>query len=209
MDVLVVGHARPPVRKTAPNLGSFPLATDGTARAVTPMLGLVMSLCAPACLLPLDTDVSVPVCVPSIESPRTTSTPLLNRITRIETSPQEPSELEQVFEVEIRDCNEQQTLEYRVALNVEPNNPSIADVIDLGRIPASQRDPFSFTLSLGPPVNLNSCNKVQLFVAGSFANDDARDPFRTTIPGDLASATWFLEVVEFPTDVADFQDCRR
>lgn len=168
---------------------------DGTACAAFWGLLVLMSSSLSACLVPLDTDVDVPVCVPSIESPPTSPTPL-GTITRIVKA---NAGSEQMFEVDIRDCNTQQTLDSQWRFSLPQQTPAQGK-----EIPPFQREPFTFTVPLSEFVS-GRCNAVQLFVTGSVGVV----PFMPRIPGDSATVTWFFEVVDNESDVVMLGDCQQ
>ena len=101
-----------------------------------------------------------------------------------------PADKTRTFDVVIRDCNEDQNLEYKVFKG--------GDVVELQVIEPDFRNPFSFTVTFDdvPP----ACERVELVVTEHFKFGTDREPVR---PGDIGTATWWVAIVADGAAVVD------
>ena len=132
---------------------------------------------------------------PAIESPDTALFPL-NSVIR------NPNDLEIEgdggtstltfipLQVEVRDANLDDRLQYRIFVDYDPLAPNISDLGDIP--PASQmaEDRLRRSVTVNLPVTLVAtpgCHRVEMRVSRAF--EGQRSPAE---PGDLATATWFV-----------------
>ncbi len=153
---------------------------------------------AMGCLVASDIEVPEPVdCPPSIESTPTAAFPK-DRVAVVGVSTSEPI----VFEVQVRDCNQNQTLEWVLALNPTMNRfPDRS-----GTIAADQRESLRVEVPLGE-FAVDECSKVDLLVSGAFRFIPEFEPESA---GDLGTATWHVAVVDDTSETTptiDFSDC--
>ncbi len=94
------------------------------------------------------------------------------------------------FEVDIRDCNEDQDLEYKVFKG--------GDVVDDEVIKPEFRSPFSFNVTFDDVAP--ACERVEFVVTEQFKHGPDREPVRD---GDIGTATWWVAIVADGAAVVD------
>jgi len=109
---------------------------------------------------------------------------------------------EMLLQTIIRDPNVEQTLEFRIFLDSEPP-PAAEFPIQEGPIEPSgfvERDrEFAIPYELFTP---GRCHKIELVVVGQFA-DTVVEPRRPVEPGDIDQVTWWVEVTDDDTPIAE------
>lgn len=177
--------------------------------------GLSATLCvlSMGCLITDDIDFpEEPFCPPAITSQVNADNPL-NEIARAAPPGATTTDgglgvREEVFEVDVWDCNVDQDLEYLVIVNSNPDVPGrlFGDLQITGAIESQGTALRSLTFKLSDAeltMFEEGCQKVELFISEEFESFSVR-PRRT---GDLATATWWLIVDDDPADSMEFA-CR-
>ncbi len=144
-----------------------------------------------------------PLCPPSIEATGDAQFPI-NQIAKIDLDMLlQDSVSELVFETVIRDCNTSQVLIFQAILD---DQPPVSEVrpFHSGTIAPSGRDPHGIQLPLERLTDeAGRCHQVELLVSGAFKNF-GREP---ATPGDIGTATWWLEVVDASNPTVDINTC--
>jgi hypothetical protein len=150
---------------------------------------------------------------PSIETPDTARHPLNSVIqVPITVAGDGGTQTATVIELnlEVRDPNVDQRLEYRLFVDFDPMMPRI-DVIQ--PIPAASplaEDRLTRRVEIPVPITqLDSrrrCHRIEVLVSSAFEGGEVRTPIE---PGDVATATWWVarQDADTPT-VVDMRECR-
>ncbi len=166
------------------------------------------------------TSIAIPACIfgeparfeapreypPSIESAATASNPINRVVVWVPTAAgDDAGGRDLTFEVEIRDPNVDQVLQYKVYVDYDaatPPEPILFD--DVPRVTSGDRTrrPLSFTVPPGL-VQDEGCHRVEMLVSGNFRRV-GREPLNA---GDIGTATWWIATTS--GDVVDMRGCPR
>jgi hypothetical protein len=154
---------------------------------------------------------------PSIETPDTAQFPL-NSVIQI------PSELTVAgdggadvssvirLQIDVRDPNLEQRLEYRVFVDFDPAMPRIDAFQPIPPASLTATDRLTRRVEILVPVtqlgrsNERRCHRIEVLVSSAFQSVGLRSPVE---PGDLASATWWVaRQDEGISTVVDMRNCQ-
>lgn len=187
-------------------------AASGLARMlVRSTLALASGTLLPACLtqnVQYDAPRNYP---PSIESRETARHPLNSVIqVPIRVAGDGGTATSNVIELHlaVRDPNIDQTLEYRVFVDFNPERPQI-DLLQRIQPDRAVEDGLTRRVDIDIPVTqlgvgMVRCHRIEVLVSSAFRDDGLRTPVE---PGDLATATWWVARQDDDMPVVDMTEC--